>query len=181
MENAGPKGIAAMKYFVEIDGKNHEVDLCRENDSWKIQWDGKAVDIESLRQKSGEIRFLMGGYPVEGSVILQGDHAEVSMNQTVTAVRIGRSRASAQPASESIEYREEIIRAPMPGLVVSLAEEGESVKKGEAVAILEAMKMENELRTPVDGRIKSLGVKAGKKVEKGELLVVIEKVANCDG
>lgn len=67
------------------------------------------------------------------------------------------------------------VRAIMPGRVVKvLVAEGDEVRKGQGLLILEAMKMENEIVAPRDGRVASLPVEAGKAVENGDDLVVIE-------
>jgi len=67
------------------------------------------------------------------------------------------------------------IKAPMPGLVVSVnVEPGDIVDPGKGMLILEAMKMENEIRSPIRGKVKSISVTKGKAVEKGEVLLVIE-------
>lgn len=67
------------------------------------------------------------------------------------------------------------IKAPMPGLVLSIGvEEGQTVKKGDAILILEAMKMENVLKSPGEGKVKSIKVKKGDAVEKNQVLVVME-------
>src|ERR1035437_4052004 len=60
------------------------------------------------------------------------------------------------------------IKAPMPGLVLTiLVEEGQEVKKGDTLIVLEAMKMENSLKSPTDGKVKKVCVKKGLAVEKG--------------
>ncbi|MBK9285484.1 MAG: acetyl-CoA carboxylase biotin carboxyl carrier protein subunit [Sphingobacteriaceae bacterium] len=64
------------------------------------------------------------------------------------------------------------IKAPMPGMVLSiLVKEGEEVKKGDALIILEAMKMENILKSPSDGLVKKVVANKGKAVEKNEVLI----------
>ncbi len=64
------------------------------------------------------------------------------------------------------------LKAPMPGLIHSLkVEEGTEVKKGDPLLILEAMKMENVIKSPGDGVIKSIHVQAKESVEKNELLI----------
>jgi biotin carboxyl carrier protein len=64
------------------------------------------------------------------------------------------------------------IKAPMPGLVLSiLVEEGREVKKGEALLVLEAMKMENILKSPADGIIKKIAIQKGMAVEKNQILI----------
>ena len=64
------------------------------------------------------------------------------------------------------------IKAPMPGLVLNiLVEEGQEIKKGDTLIVLEAMKMENILKSPTDGKIKKVSVKKGIAVEKGQILI----------
>ena len=67
------------------------------------------------------------------------------------------------------------VKAPMPGMILKVNKQvGEEVLSGESVIILEAMKMENELRSPVTGKLKELFVKEGNPVEKGIKLFSIE-------
>ena len=67
------------------------------------------------------------------------------------------------------------VKAPMPGMILRVNKQvGEEVISGESVIILEAMKMENELRSPVSGKLKELFVKEGSPVEKGFKLFSIE-------
>lgn len=64
------------------------------------------------------------------------------------------------------------IKAPMPGLVLNIiASEGDVVKKGDALLVLEAMKMENILKSPADGVVKRIAVTKGIAVEKNQLLI----------
>ena len=73
-------------------------------------------------------------------------------------------------AVNNIQLKE--IKAPMPGLVLDIAvEEGQQVVKGDKILILEAMKMENSIVIPTDATIKTILVKAGQSVEKGQVLV----------
>ena len=64
------------------------------------------------------------------------------------------------------------LRAPMPGLLLNvLVSEGDTVKKGDVIFILEAMKMENALKAMQDGIVKEICVKKGQTVEKNQLLI----------
>ena len=64
------------------------------------------------------------------------------------------------------------IKAPMPGMVLNiLVTEGQEVKKGDALIVLEAMKMENILKSPTDGVIKKIAIHKGVAVEKNQLLI----------
>jgi biotin carboxyl carrier protein len=64
------------------------------------------------------------------------------------------------------------IKAPMPGMVLNiLVADGAEVKKGDALIVLEAMKMENILKSPADAKVKSVSVKKGMAVEKNQILI----------
>ncbi|NWF49169.1 MAG: hypothetical protein HXY49_01360 [Ignavibacteriaceae bacterium] len=78
---------------------------------------------------------------------------------------------------DSDEYKHEIeIKAPMPGLILKVNKsKGEKVKKGESVLILEAMKMENDLKAGENGIVKDIFVNEGVTVEKGVTLFSIVK------
>lgn len=66
-------------------------------------------------------------------------------------------------------------KAPMPGLVLSISvAEGQEVKEGDPLLILEAMKMENVIKAVADGEVKSIEVKEGSAVDKGQLLIAID-------
>ena len=66
------------------------------------------------------------------------------------------------------------VKSPMPGTILSVnVKAGDSVKSGQVLMVLEAMKMENEIMAPVDGTIASVGVSQGASVESGALLCVI--------
>ena len=67
------------------------------------------------------------------------------------------------------------IKAPMPGMVLHvMVENGQKIKKGDAIVVLEAMKMENILKSPTDGVIKKIHVSMGDKVEKNQVMVNLD-------
>jgi biotin carboxyl carrier protein len=69
-----------------------------------------------------------------------------------------------------------LILSFIPGTVVEIfAKVGQKVKKGDLLLILDAMKMQNRLKSPLDGKIKSIVVKAGERVSKGKLLIELEE------
>jgi len=84
-------------------------------------------------------------------------------------VRLG----GAQPGIQ-LEGRQQVL-VPMPGKVIAvLVGEGDRVEKGQGLVIVEAMKMENEVRSPIAGEVKEVRVKAGDALEAGALLMVVE-------
>lgn len=85
-----------------------------------------------------------------------------------------RARLLAGLVKSGTATGEAIVNAPMPGLVIGLPfEAGATVTQGQTVAVLEAMKMENDLAAPIDGVIKEIRVTKGQTVDNGEALVVI--------
>ncbi len=126
-------------------------------------------------------------------IVVNGTEYEVAVKRvtrTLYRVRLGDKVTDvvvrengvtvSKPKVEKEEKREvaiegEPIRAMLPGVVTKiLVKEGDEVKAGDTVMILEAMKMENEVKSPKDGRIKQILVKEGDRVEKGDVLAVME-------
>ena len=81
---------------------------------------------------------------------------------------------AAAPAAAAAPAGGETVTSPMPGTILSVnVQNGATVKKGDVLLILEAMKMENEIMAPVDGTIASVNVQQGASVETGAVLCVI--------
>lgn len=112
----------------------------------------------------------------------------IKLNGKVYEVEIEEVKAgeSIAPTAETIEKpktevkksttpsNSETITAPMPGTITNiLVKENESVKKGQVLAILEAMKMENEIFAPNDGTVKSVNISKGASVNVGDVLVTL--------
>ena len=67
------------------------------------------------------------------------------------------------------------LKSPMPGLVLKVfVNEGDTVKKGDSILVLEAMKMENIIKAPADGRVKSIRIKPSDKLEKNQVMILFE-------
>jgi biotin carboxyl carrier protein len=108
-----------------------------------------------------------GQAPGELLAYLGGRMAVVSVN----ASRTGRAAADTGAGT----HGEQTVVAPMPGRVVRvLVSAGDEVELRQPVIVVEAMKMENELRSPKAGRVKDVAVAAGASVEAGRVLVVID-------
>ena len=105
---------------------------------------------------------------------------KVNVNGTMYEVEIeeitGTPAAASAPvaAPVTVPAGGESIKAPMPGNILDVRiSAGQSVKKGDILMILEAMKMENEILCPCDGKVTSVAVAKGATVESGTLLCVI--------
>jgi pyruvate carboxylase subunit B len=110
------------------------------------------------RKRRGEYTLWIDGF----------SYAVEALDERTRAIR-DLSAASARPAGPAP------LIAPMPGLVVRvLAEPGQSVGAGQGLVVMEAMKMENELRAPAPGTVRAVRVTPGTAVEKGAVLVELD-------
>jgi biotin carboxyl carrier protein len=101
------------------------------------------------------------------------DKLEVlNINSTLYKTRIGKKYQKRKPYKIPDPC---LVMSFIPGTVVDiLAKTGQSVRKGESLIILDAMKMQNHLKANIDGKVKSINVKKGDKVAKGTLLMEME-------
>ncbi len=129
---------------------------------------------------AGELHLLVEDRSVDVLVDGEGEELLVHLNGVPTPVRLldeqqaaRRSLAGRGPRVGSDGLM--AVRAPMPGKVVKcLVQPGDEVAQDQGVIIVEAMKMENELRAPAAGRVKAVHVEEGRNVDAGEELVLIE-------
>ncbi len=166
-----------MKYFVRIGDEDHEVVL----DGDGIQIDGTRV-IASVSPSDGTpVRTVAIGPEIHRVVLrrgtqrgtytlwLDGFRFEVeALDERARAIR-ELSKASSAPTGPAP------LVAPMPGLIVRVSvQPGDEVRAGQGLVVMEAMKMENELRAVAAGRVKAVPAQAGMAVLKGALLVELE-------
>jgi len=161
-----------MFYEIAIAGKVHRLELKRSDKGWACRLDGSEIEVDCARIRSDELSLVLDGksYQIrrEGSRILVGHHAyEVS----VTDPRSWRGRKAASEAESGPRK----LTASMPGKVVRLlAREGDSIEQDQGVVVIEAMKMQNEIRSPKPGRLQKLLVREGMNVSAGETLALVE-------
>jgi biotin carboxyl carrier protein len=149
------------RFGVIVDGQAHVVDVAR------IGSFGLSLLFDGANRSSREIQVSPGNGPGEMLVGLDGKSVTVVVNGR----RTGRASADGGTAAGG----EQTVIAPMPGRVVRLlVSSGDEVTARQPVVVVEAMKMENELRSPKAGRVKQIAVTAGESVEAGRVLAVIE-------
>ena len=164
-----------MKYIATVEDKQFLVEIIDEK---HISVDGKVyqVDFESV---SGQpvYSLIVDGKSHEGYVAQGDDNWQVLLRGrlypiTVEDERENRLRSAAGGGvAETGEFH---LRAPMPGLVVAIpVAEGQPVQKGQVLLILESMKMQNELKSPRDGTVGRVRVKAGETVEQKQTLLSV--------
>jgi biotin carboxyl carrier protein len=164
-----------MKYITTVGDKEYLVEIMDEK---RISINGKIyqVDFESV---SGQpvYSLIVDGKSHESYVQQGDDNWQVLLRGrlypvTVEDEREKRLRAAAgSGVAESGEFH---LKAPMPGLVVAIpVEEGQQIKKGQVILILESMKMQNELKSPRDGTMGRIRVRVGESVEQKQTMLSV--------
>lgn len=164
-----------MKYITEVEGKQFIVEIV---DDKHVRVDDKLYEIDFETVSGQPVYSLIVDGKSHESYIYQGDdNWQVLLHGrlypvTVEDEREKRLRAAAGGGvAETGEYH---LRAPMPGLVVAIPiAEGQEVKRGQVILILESMKMQNELKSPRDGTIGRIRVKPGESVEQKQTLLSV--------
>jgi biotin carboxyl carrier protein len=168
-----------MKLKAEIGDETHNIELHEAGGLVTTTVDGRAYELEASRPEPGVYLFKHKGRVYEASVAppaAAGDPFSVKVRGYRFDVRIidpKRLRGSGAAHDHGDGMAE--IKTAMPGKVVRiLVEAGAEVKKGDGILVVEAMKMQNELRSPKDGTVREVRAAEGQTVAAGEALAVIE-------
>lgn len=161
-------------YTVSTNNNSYKIE--KENDTWKLN--GENISIDQIQISETNYHIIKDDKTYDVDIIKfnkEDKTALVKVNGTKYELKVadkfdellknlGMDNLSAKKVTN--------IKAPMPGLVLNiLVEDGTVVKKGDALIVLEAMKMENILKSPTDGTVKKISVKKGLAVEKNQVLI----------
>lgn len=162
-------------YQLKVNGK-YEFEIDSNTDGLLINKNPVSADISQINNGQWHIINNLRSYNAElVSLNAAEKTAEIKVNNNVYTVsakdqfdvlldQMGLSNLSSAKVSE--------IKAPMPGLVLKVfVTEGVEIKKGDNLFVLEAMKMENIIKAPADVTVKTVKIKPGDKVEKGQVLL----------
>lgn len=166
-----------MKYRVAVGKHSFEIDIAKGKDKYTAAVEGKIHTVDLIREPSGVLQsFIIDGRQCEVFCAAQDESIMVDFKERCYEVIVNRSETGAGPTvRRPAPSGRRTVSAPMPGLVRAVkVAAGDTVKQGEPLLILEAMKMQNELRSPATAKVIEIFAKEGKAVEKGEKLVVLE-------
>jgi acetyl/propionyl-CoA carboxylase alpha subunit len=167
-----------MKNDVLFDGARRRVELTRSADEpshFVITIDGRQVEADAVKISAGVYSILLGGRSLEVRVEALTDGLLLHTAGREFRVEIVDPRSWRRSRSGKIDLAgRQQISSPMAGKVVRvLVEPGENVETGQGLLVVEAMKMQNEIRSTKTGTIERLLAKEGQAVNAGEVLVVI--------
>jgi biotin carboxyl carrier protein len=160
-------------YDITIGSKTHCLELKRIEERWHCRLDGREIYVDAEHVDPQTLSILIGGKSFEvrrepgDKVFIHGKRYEVSVDDP----RSWRGRKRAGAGTEGPQK----LTASMPGRIVRvLAAEGEKISAGQGIAVVEAMKMQNEIKSPKEGTLKKLLAKPGMNVNAGEVLAIVE-------
>ena len=164
-----------MNYEVEAEERNHQVSVRRAPDGgWFVSVDeGPEQHVRGQQVGRAEWMLEIDGRLRSVGAYVDGDHADVQVGGYAVHATIIAPRDKALSSGE--EHAAGEISTPMPGIVVRiLVELGEQVTKGQVLLVIEAMKMENEYKSKVDGVVGGIHVAQGQALEAHTLLISVE-------
>ena len=172
----------AREYFLLGDGEGEEERSYRvetlSQGRYRVETpEGKTVEVDAYVPASGELQLLIEGRGLDATVRREGTDVEVQLRGERHRLRVlnereRRMRAAGGGRSEA-DHPELV--SPMAGKVVHIiAQVGMEVESGESLVVVEAMKMENDLKAHRSGVVSSIEVSEGQAVEIGDVLVVID-------
>jgi biotin carboxyl carrier protein len=164
-----------VNFLATVDGRSARVEVKPREDGYLVTIDGRPLPIDVEATGPSTLHLLVEGrgydvglarQPTGYQVELPGGSWQVELAPASSGRTVPIGRASTGPVR---------LTAPMPGRVVRvMVTAGERVAAGAGLVVVEAMKMENELRAPRAGRVHQLEVQEGQTVEAGSLLAVLE-------
>jgi biotin carboxyl carrier protein len=164
-----------MKYIATINEKEYTVEIVDEH---HVKVDGVTFDVD-FESVSGQpvYSMLINGDSHEAYIYPDDDEWDVLLQGILYPVIVEderEKRLKSSFASGPTTSGEFYLKAPMPGLVVSIpVENGQEIAQGDVLVILESMKMQNELKSPRDGVVSRVRVKEGDSVERKQTLLSV--------
>ena len=164
-----------MTYDVSIDGKSHRLELSRIDDRWSCRVDGREIEVDAILARPDVLSLRIGNkaYEVKCERVGGELHLWVGRVRFATEIRDPRSLRGRSRAVDENGPRK--LTAPMPGKIVRvLAKQGDDVEAGAGVLVVEAMKMQNEIKSPKKGTIQKILASEGAAVSAGDVLAIVE-------
>jgi len=163
-----------MKYEAEINGQQMTVELEERDDHLTAIIGERRYEIDVARPEDGVYVLFLGNEVYEAHVWAEADGQRVKLRDRTFEAKIIDRKHRRGAADHGIEGRQQLT-APMPGKVVRVLRlVGDEVAAGEGVVVVEAMKMQNEIKSPKAGRVTEVRVSEGATVTANQVLAVVE-------
>lgn len=164
-----------MTYDIAIDGKHYRLDLEQTDGRWICRLDGRPIEVDAVLARPDVLSLRLGNqaYEVKCERVGSDLHLWVGSLRFSAEVRDPRSLRSRAHATDDRGPRK--LTAPMPGKVVRvMVAQGSEVEAGAGVLVVEAMKMQNEVKSPKKGTLQKVLVSEGAAVNAGDVLAIVD-------
>jgi len=165
-----------MIYDVSIDGKGYRLELSQADGKWQCRLDGREVQMDAVLTRRDVISLLIDGksYEIKREMTALDMHLWVGSARYAAEIRDPRSLRGRKEGADAAKGPRKLV-APMPGKVVRLlVKEGTEVQAGQGVVVVEAMKMQNEIKSPKRGTLKQVLALEGAAVNAGDVLAIVD-------
>jgi biotin carboxyl carrier protein len=166
-----------VKFEIHISGKTRLVELSRQDGRWRISLDGISLDADAVEVVPNTYSILLAGESHEIQIAPLPDgriKLHTGLAEFIAEAADPRAWRGRKHGALEAEGRQPIV-APMPGKVIRLlVKEGDAVEAAQGLVVVEAMKMQNEVRSPKNGKVERLLAKEGQPVNAGEILGWVE-------
>ncbi len=168
-----------MRRFVSVDGREGQLRLEANGESCRFAYTRDGAELEQqasiVECEPGIFSILIDGRSYEAKVVPDGEGFYVDLAGHRSRIEVRDPRAMTRRASTGVGEGKQSVTAPMPGKVVRiLVVEGDFVEAGAGIVVVEAMKMQNEMKAPRAGTVAQVLVREGDTVGAGDTLAVIE-------
>jgi biotin carboxyl carrier protein len=167
-----------MTYEVEVGGRVRRVVVARSGASFAVTVDGRTRQVDATRIDAHTLSLIVDGVWPKDVVVTPGPGAgrfTATIDGVPVAVSLNGTRGRGKGEARAGAGGSGRVSAPMPGKIVRvLVAAGDTVRAGQPLAVIEAMKMENELRAGRGGTVAEVLARQGDSVDTGALLVVIQ-------
>ena len=164
-----------MTYDVALDGKTYRLELNQVDGRWSCRLDDREIEVDAVLARPNVLSLRIGNkaFEVKCERVASDVHIWVGSRRFAPEVRDPRSLRSRGRSID--EHGPRKLTAPMPGKVVRiLLAQGSEVEAGAGVLVVEAMKMQNEVKSPKKGTIQKITVSEGAAVNAGDVLAIVE-------
>jgi biotin carboxyl carrier protein len=167
-----------VRYHAIFEGEEHEIEISPQGSGYRVSIGDRVMEVDAVHLNASALSLIVATRSVRCDIEPRGEgRVAVRVGETVYPMEIldERRRRMRRASGKFTLEGPQRIDAPMPGKVVRvLVKVGDEVQEGQGLVVVEAMKMENELKSPKAGKVKELHAQEGAAVEAGARLVVVE-------
>lgn len=164
-----------MVYDVTIDGTKYRLELEHPEGGWQCRVNGRDVPVDAILARRDVLSVIVNGQAFEIKRERTANDLHLWIGSARYSVEVRDPRSLRSRATVEDEKGPRKLTAPMPGRVVRiLVEQGAELEAGQGVVVVEAMKMQNEIKSPKKGVLQKLVAREGSTVNAGDVLAVVE-------